>query len=175
MIKEIKWEEASTIFQDYINVVIAVAEHDLSCAFRDKFIQKKYDFYKLCIQNVFETARNTIKYCYDIPQFDNLTTIETTTEDEKKVWYAYDNDYNSFIGMWEFFGKRIPIFIDDPGQQYYAKYLAKDGSIVDISGGAYNTSSDDIAYQVLEYIEEDILFDIRNKIKEFHSEIEIKA
>lgn len=158
--KLIEWNEAYTIYKNYIDLVIDLANRDFNyIGIRQNIFQSRYDFYKECLNKVFDNIITTLRYCI-LPSLHNLIA----SNGEKRKWKKFEDNTNSFIGMWEFFEYKFPVFIDDYGQQYYIKCKDEEGKLIDICGGAYNTGSEDIAYQVLPYIKKYILKDIKDKI-----------
>lgn len=152
-----KWEEFYRICKEYLDLIIEAAEDSIVLS-RDA--QEKFEFYARCIKDLFTLIYDNWDYIECTPDFFN---IETTDEDKEK--WKDDNEVCTFEGMWEFFGYRIPVYVDDYGQQMYIKFEMCDGKIIEIPNGSYNISSDGCAYQLLEHIEKDIIEKLKRYIK----------
>jgi len=152
-----KWEEFYRICKEYLDLIIEAAQDSVVLS---KDSQDKFKFYSECIKNLFALIYDNWDYVECTPDFFN---IETTSEDREK--WKDDNEVCTFEGMWEFFGYRIPVYVDDNGQQMYIKFEMCDGDVVELYNGAYNISSDGCAYQVLEFIERDIINQLKIYIK----------
>ena len=173
--KALDWNEVSKIAKDYIDLVLGLAEEKFSyLGPRQEVVQERYNYYKNCLDNIFYTLEDTIIYCNNFPQFDNIDPVKDI--DEYAKWAKFENENDTFVGMWEFFGYRIPIFVDDAGQQNFAMFRnAKTGELEDICGGAFNASSEEIGHQVLEYIHKEILYNLKYKVNEEFAEYNIRV
>lgn len=173
--KVLDWNEVSKLAKDYIDLVLGLANEKFSyLGPRQEIVQEKYSFYKSCLDNIFYTLEDTIFYCNNFPQFDNLDCVKDINEYTK--WAKFENKNDTFSGMWDFFGYRIPIFTDDAGQQNFAMFRdAETGELVDICGGAFNTASDDIGYQVLTYIHKEIVYNLKYRVNEEFAEYNIRV
>lgn len=163
--KIVEWEEFYKICKDYIDLVIDVAQDEIAIS---RYPQEKFEFYKDCLDRVFTMMEECWYYIKSTPDFHN---IETTEEDRQK--WKDDSEVCTFEGMWDFFGYRLPVYCDDYGQQMYVKFEKLNGEIVDVTNGTYCISTDNVAYQLLSYIKEDIIERLKDYIKRA-SGIELK-
>ena len=172
--KALDWNEVSKIAKDYIDLVLGLADERFSyLGPRQEVVQERYNFYKNCLDNIFYTLEDTIIYCNNFPQFDNLSATDT---DEYVKWAKFENKNDTFSGIWDFFGYRIPIFTDDSGQQNFAMFRdPENGELKDLCGGAFNVASQEIGHQVLAYIHKDIVYNFKRKVNKEFEEYNIRV
>lgn len=168
------WKEVSKAAKNYTDLILELADEKFSyLGPRQEIVQEKYNYYKNCLDSVFQILEDCIIYCNNFPQLDDLAVANL---DEYQKWAKFENDNDIFVGIWEFFGYRIPLFIDDAGQQYFTIFRdSETGELEDICGGSFNTASEDIGSQVLEHIHKETIYKFKYKVNEKFIEYNVKV
>lgn len=168
-IEELRYDEIYPSIKKSLDLTLTFAEYKLSVGLRDFKVMEYYKQWSNILEGQIDNFKYVTPYFVDIPQFKNTET----TKEELDKW-GDDNEVCTFYGMWDFFGYRIPVYIDDYGQQYYIKFEDKEsGKVVELSNGAFNVFPYDVAYQVMDYIKRDYIHQLKeivNKNTNFNIE-----
>ena len=162
-IKWLRWDSTANTIKKFIDLTMNNLKEELEwLALRDFKVIERYHFYDNCIISAIDQLDNSLINIKTIPQFCNVEP----TEEEKAIWKD-DSEVCTFEGIWDFFGYRIPVYLDDYGQQNYIKfYNKKREKLEEISNGCYCVYPDNCAHQVLYLIK----YDIESKIKDLFKE-----
>lgn len=158
----LSYNDIESTTKNCLDLVLFNAREKLGLGLRDFKVMEYYKFWSSCIDYAITIFKDSLIYCYDLPYFYN---IEPTPQ-EKEKWKD-DSDECTFNGMWYFFGYRLPVYCDDYGQQDYIKFEDKEGGkVVELYNGSYCISSDNVAYQVVDYIKNDYIHQLKEIVNE---------